>query len=236
MKKFYGISFILVFLLAVGLAWGQPGGITHPPVQSYLDPDTALTANSDSKIATQKAVKAFVGAASTTGNAATATALSTPGTTTTVLHGNASGAPSYGPVDLSVDTTGVTPAAKGGSLQGTTTSSSGPVSVTTALSRQTFVATDSVQYNLPTGDLSGYIGAAVPPLQYAFVNLGAGTKVLTINPGAGNFIANGAAAATFTNTSTGTGMPTLTLRLISSAGSVNKWAIMGADETWVPSS
>ncbi len=58
---------------------------------------------------------------STTGNAATATSLSTPGTSTTVLHGNASGAPSYGSVSLANDTAGVLPVSKGGSGVGTVT-------------------------------------------------------------------------------------------------------------------
>ncbi len=64
---------------------------------------------------------------STTGNAATATALSTAGTTTTVLHGNASGAPSYGAVVLTTDVSGVLPAANGGAgyvLTGGTATSS----------------------------------------------------------------------------------------------------------------
>ena len=51
---------------------------------------------------------------STTGNAATATALSTLGTTTTVLHGNASGAPSYGSVSLTTDISGSLPVSNNG--------------------------------------------------------------------------------------------------------------------------
>lgn len=39
-----------------------------------------------------------------------------PGTATTVLHGNASGAPSFGAVDLGADITGVLPAANGGTF------------------------------------------------------------------------------------------------------------------------
>jgi hypothetical protein len=46
---------------------------------------------------------------SITGNAATATALSTAGTTTTVLHGNAAGAPTYSAVALATDVTGNLP-------------------------------------------------------------------------------------------------------------------------------
>lgn len=46
---------------------------------------------------------------STTGNAATATALATAGTATTVLHGNASGAPAYSAVVLSTDVSGNLP-------------------------------------------------------------------------------------------------------------------------------
>lgn len=118
---------------------------------------------------------------------------------------------------------------------GTIISSSGPVSVTPALNWTTFVAEDDVQYNLPTGDLSAHVAAGAVPLHYSFVNLGGGSKVLTINPGAGNFIANGAAAATLANTSDGASIPSVTLQLVSSSGSVNKWAVMGACMTWTPS-
>lgn len=41
-----------------------------------------------------------------------------PGTTTTVLHGNASGAPSYGAVSLTADVTGILPGANGGTGNG----------------------------------------------------------------------------------------------------------------------
>lgn len=62
---------------------------------------------------------------SVTGNAATATlaaqatAMSTAGTTTTVLHGNASGAPTYGAVALGSDVSGALPVANGGTGQTT---------------------------------------------------------------------------------------------------------------------
>lgn len=47
--------------------------------------------------------------AALSGNATTATALSTAGTTTTVLHGNAVGAPTYGAVALAADVSGNLP-------------------------------------------------------------------------------------------------------------------------------
>lgn len=48
------------------------------------------------------------------GAGATPTVLGSLGTTTTVLHGNAAGAPTFGAVDLSADTTGTVSVAKGG--------------------------------------------------------------------------------------------------------------------------
>lgn len=42
------------------------------------------------------------------------TGLASTGTTTTVLHGNASGAPSFGPVSLTTDVSGILPTANGG--------------------------------------------------------------------------------------------------------------------------
>ncbi len=67
-----------------------------------------------------------------------------PGTIHTVLHGNASGAPSYGPVDLTIDVTGILPAANGGA--GTTNgilqaNGSGTIGVVTVGAGCTYIAT-----------------------------------------------------------------------------------------------
>lgn len=156
------------------------------------------------------------------------------GTTTTVLHGNASGNPSFGAVNLPTDVTGVLPPANGGGLQGTTVSSSGTntVTVTTALNRQTFVqdGTATNTYALPTGDLSANISASVQPLTYRFVKRNANT--LTIDPGAGNFISGGGAGKTMTNSVAGETYAGIILQLVYSTGSVNHWVIPNQG-TWV---
>ncbi len=59
MKRHLGfVCFILSVSLLTSLAFGQPEprGIPY----SYLDTNTSLTANSDTKVSTQKAVKAYV--------------------------------------------------------------------------------------------------------------------------------------------------------------------------------
>lgn len=114
---------------------------------------------------------------------------------------------------------------------GLLSSASGPVSVLAANNRRTYVATAAVEYDLPTGDLSAYCAAGVAPLEFTFVKTAAGT--LTIDPGAGNFIALGGAAKTLTNSVAGETNNNVTLRLISSAASVNTWTITGAFGTWV---
>lgn len=118
-------------------------------------------------------------------------------------------------------------------VKGTTSSSSGPVTVTSANNRMTYVATAAVHYDLPTGDLSAFVATGIDPLQYTFVKTAAGT--LTIDPGTDNFIGNGAASATMADSTAGETYATLTIRLISSATSVNTWAIISGFGTWTPS-
>ncbi len=57
------------------------------------------------------------------GAGAAPTVLASLGTTTTVLHGNASGAPTFGAVSLTADVSGVLPTANGGTGTGTTLTS-----------------------------------------------------------------------------------------------------------------
>ena len=117
--------------------------------------------------------------------------------------------------------------------KGVTSSGAGPVAVTAANNRMTYVATAAVEYDLPTGDLSAYISTSVDPLQYTFVKKAAGT--LTIDPGANNFIADGAASATLSDSVAAETYATCTVRLISSAASVNTWVIIGAHGSWIKS-
>lgn len=114
---------------------------------------------------------------------------------------------------------------------GTTAAAAGPVALnTTTHNSQTFKDTAGVTFTLPTGDLSAFISAAVTPLTYRIAHFNAGTT--TIDPGAGNFIAGGGAAKTMTNSVAAETYATVTLQLIDSTGSVNKWVITGGHGTW----
>jgi hypothetical protein len=146
-----------------------------------------------------------------------------------LISGGVGVAPSWGKVALTTHVSGILPPVNGGD-GGTTASASGPVTVTTALNRQTYVATGAVEYDLPTGDLSAFVAVGAVPLKYTFVKTGADT--LTIDPGAGNFIANGIAAAKLYDDVSGETWATVQLQLVSSAASVNKWVVVGAHGTW----
>lgn len=79
MKKCAGIYGLIILLIGMaGLSWGQIIANPYPIPFSYLDTDTSLTANSDAKVPTQKAVKAAIAGGSTTGSAGS---LKSPATT-----------------------------------------------------------------------------------------------------------------------------------------------------------
>ncbi len=69
----------LFILVLAGTIWGQPHVYQSGIPRSYLDTDTALTANSDVKIATQKATKGYVDT-KVTGTSAVNLQASSPGT------------------------------------------------------------------------------------------------------------------------------------------------------------
>jgi hypothetical protein len=122
-----------------GLTAGTSGGILGYTATGTLASSVALTANA-----------LVLGA----GAGATPTPMASLGTTTTVLHGNASGAPTFGAVSLTADVTGVLPTANGGTnLGGATPFTSGGVvyaSSSSALatgSALTFDGTSSVTLN-----------------------------------------------------------------------------------------
>jgi hypothetical protein len=82
-----------------GLASGTSGGVPAFTAAGALTSSPALGANA-----------VVIGG----GPGATPTALGSTGTATTVLHGNASGPPSFSTISLATDTGGVLPTAKGG--------------------------------------------------------------------------------------------------------------------------
>lgn len=81
------------------LASGTSGGILGFTATGTLASSTALTAN-----------QLVLGG----GAGATPTTLGSLGTTTTLLHGNAAGAPTFGAVSLTADVSGILPTANGG--------------------------------------------------------------------------------------------------------------------------
>lgn len=85
-----------------GLTSGTSGGIPYFNASSTMASSAALTAN-------QLVIGGGAGAAPA--------GLGSLGTTTTVLHGNAAGAPSFGAVSLTADVSGTLPAGNGGTGQ-----------------------------------------------------------------------------------------------------------------------
>lgn len=133
------------------------------------------------------------------------------GTTTTVLHGNASGNPSFGAVGLTTDVTGLLPIANGGTGTATPSLVSGAnISVTGSWPNQT-IAT-SATLNPDSITITGNsIGSAIQR-RIAIVNTTAATNVLGQNSGSieldGNFW-NGSAStlAKFTIETNGQASP-----------------------------
>lgn len=109
-----------------GLASGTSGGILGFTASGTVASSAALTANA-----------LVIGG----GAGATPTALGSTGTATTLLHGNASGAPTFGAVALGTDVSGQLPVANGGT--GLATLTSGAVVVGAGSSNPTFVSPGS---------------------------------------------------------------------------------------------
>ena len=122
-----------------GLTAGTSGGVLAYTASGTLASSAALTANA-----------LVLGG----GAGAAPAPLGSLGTTTTVLHGNAGGAPTFGAVSLTADVTGTLPATSGGT--GQSSYAVGDIvyaSTTTALSKLADVATGSAL-------ISGGIGVA----------------------------------------------------------------------------
>ena len=227
MRKVLGLLLIGCLML-VGVAWGEESGT---PSRTYV-PYTVFTVPYTSAPSTEGAIgfnfsthapvfyngTGWFTLLTTAGNAASSTlwgpyaSITGPSQARTFTFPNAS-ATIY--TDHSY---------------GTTSSSTGTISVTTALNLQTFLATGALTWALPTGDLSANVATGVAPLKYTFVKTAAGTVVIA--PGTGNFIDDGAAGKTMTNSVAGETYATMTLQLISSATSVNTWVIVSGRGTW----
>lgn len=148
------------------------------------------------------------------------TALGSLGTTTTVLHGNAAGAPTFGPVSLSADVTGLLPFANLATLGATSlfgndtgagaTGKSIPVGTGLDISTGTLVATGTVAANLVVTDGTTTVNptAQITMVGASVADLGGGTAEITVTDGAGSVTSVIAEAGPFlanvTITSTGT--------------------------------
>jgi len=111
-----GVDFIQIGAGLINLVTGVTGTL---PVANG---GTGLTAGTSGGVPYYSSTSAITSSALLTSNAlvvgggagAAPTALGSLGTTTTVLHGNPSGAPTFGAVSLTTDVSGVLPTANGG--------------------------------------------------------------------------------------------------------------------------
>lgn len=127
-----------------GLQSGTSGGILGFTGATTLASSVALTANA-----------LVLGA----GAGATPIPLTSLGTTTTVLHGNIAGAPTFGPVSLTADVSGILPLANGGSNAALAASLGAvPYSTASALALLPGNTTTTRKFLRQTGD--GIISAA----------------------------------------------------------------------------
>jgi len=102
-----GITDLLVADGGTGLSAGTSGGIPYFSSTTTMASSAALTAN-----------RLLLGG----GAGVAPTVVGSLGTTTTVLHGNAAGAPTFGAVSLTADVSGILPFASGGTGLGSGTS------------------------------------------------------------------------------------------------------------------
>lgn len=153
--------------------------------------------------------------------ASTTTAMATTGagTTTTVLHGNASGAPTYGAVSLTADVSGTLPVANGGTGQSSALTQYGVAyaSATTALATTSAGTTTTVLHGNASGaptfgavsltaDVSGTLPVANGGTGVT-TSTGSGNVVLSTSPTLVTPALGTPASATLTNA---TGLPLTT--------------------------
>lgn len=143
------------------------------------------------------------------GNTAAPTVLGSLGTTTTLLHGNAAGPPSFGPVSLTADVTGTLPVANGGT--GVTTStgsganvlSTSPSLTTPALGTPSAVDLTNATA-APALPAIGWVPGSVPTTMTVFTVPTGRTATVTDIIGAVDTAAGGTATLAFYIASSGT--------------------------------
>lgn len=146
-----------------GLSSGTSGGVLGFVGSTTMASSVALTAN-----------QIVLGG----GAGATPIPLGSLGTATTVLHGNAAGAPTFGAVSLTADVSGILPGANGGMGVANTgkTITLGGNLTTTPANDITFTTTGPTNVTLPT---SGTIGTGT----VTSVDVSGGTTGLTTSGG-----------------------------------------------------
>lgn len=188
-----------------GLSSGTSGGIPYFAATGTLASSGALTAN-----------RLVLGG----GAGAAPTVLGSAGTTTTVLHGNAAGAPTFGAVSLTADVSGTLPLANGGIGD---TTLSGAIDTAFGSTRGSLLYRGASGWTAVTPGTSGYVltsnGAGADPSYQT-----PGAVSLTYSPvrqtvqsgpassGAPSFLpsTNGSLAITSQNVSTGSAALILT--------------------------
>ena len=135
-----------------GLTAGTSGGVLGYTASGTLASSVALTANA-----------LVLGG----GAGATPTPMASLGTTTTVLHGNAAGAPTFGAVSLTADVTGTLPIANGGTgLTSTPANGALDIGNGTGFTRATLTQGTGISITNASGAITiaatGTVSAATP--------------------------------------------------------------------------
>jgi hypothetical protein len=182
-----------------GLTAGTSGGILAYTASGVLASSAALTANA-----------LVLGG----GAGVAPTPLGSLGTTTTVLHGNAAGAPTFGAVSLTADVTGTLPIANGGtnatSANAGLTNLTGFTSTATAAGTTTLTNT-STFYQLFTGVTTQTIVLPVTSTLgtgWSFHICNNSSGILTVNSSGGNLVISIPVGATAMVTCIGTALTT----------------------------
>ena len=149
--------------------------------------------------------------------------LSSLGTTTTLLHGNAAGAPTFAAVSLTADVSGILPEANGGT--GESTYALGDTlyaSATNNLAKLAGNITTTQKFLSQTGD--GSISAAPSWQPASFIPYIGATA--NVDLGAKNFVTSGLVTGVLTNA---TGLP---VGGITATGTPNATSFLRGDSTW----
>ncbi len=152
-----------------GITSGTSGGVPYYSASNTIASSGALTAN-----------RIVLG-----GGAGAAPTVLGAGTTTTVLHGNAAGAPSFGAVALSTDVSGTLPIANGGTGETSATNAMNALVPTQSGNSGKILGTNGsvVSWVSPSAGSAGLWGTAQwasATTNTAWVGAGLGTSIATV--------------------------------------------------------